>query len=259
MHECEKYLEMMSAMIDGELSDADTIELMAHIRICPACEAVYDAFRAISGDLSSLSAAPEGLCSSVMDQLKKPQRINWQRYAALAACLALVCASALHFLPDRAPSDSGYVASAMGEIHEASPKVAPDELLDAIAPESAVYGAGAAFQGSTDPAGRSADGAVYVNGVMLDTTNTKSATLNSDDASYEANEDEMLTLLSNLEYSKAATEPELEPDIYILLGDGNCIDIWETDDGVICRLNSVVFIPSGDSETILSLISGIIK
>ena len=95
MDKCEKYREMISAMLDGELSEADRAALHAHMESCPECRGVYDAFAAVMG-AEELEEPPEGMLSGAMFRIrntapaKKKKRIHWQRYAAAAACLALV-------------------------------------------------------------------------------------------------------------------------------------------------------------------------
>ena len=59
MSECDKYQEMISQMLDGELPEPHKTELVKHLGCCPDCRRVYDAFSAISLSLGE-TAAPEG-------------------------------------------------------------------------------------------------------------------------------------------------------------------------------------------------------
>ena len=45
--EHEHWLELISASLDGELSDADRAALEEHLAVCPECRRVSEAFRAI--------------------------------------------------------------------------------------------------------------------------------------------------------------------------------------------------------------------
>jgi len=95
MADCEKYIEMMSAMVDGELSEKDEAELRSHLEDCADCRRVYNAFTGISGALSEeLAAPPETLVNGVMYKInlqkKGGRRFAFGRFTALAACLVLI-------------------------------------------------------------------------------------------------------------------------------------------------------------------------
>lgn len=98
MSECDKYQEMISQMLDGELPEPHKTELVKHLGCCPDCRRVYDAFSAISLSLGE-TAAPEGFAGDVMaavrtqgvhgsERSKAPGK-SLARYLALAACLVL--------------------------------------------------------------------------------------------------------------------------------------------------------------------------
>ena len=102
MTDCEKYIEMMSAMIDGELSQEQEAELHAHIEQCADCGKVYEAFKGISGALSEeLATPPEALVKGVMYKIgvqkRASRRFSFGKFTALAACLALILLGASHF------------------------------------------------------------------------------------------------------------------------------------------------------------------
>ena len=48
MNECERFQEMISALLDGELSAEEEAELRAHMAECPDCAAMAAAFAAVS-------------------------------------------------------------------------------------------------------------------------------------------------------------------------------------------------------------------
>ena len=98
MSECDRYLEMISQLVDGELPEPQKTELLAHLDGCANCRRVYDAFSAISLSLGE-TAAPEGFAEGVMAAVrtqgghgsrraKKPGK-SQVRYMALAACIVL--------------------------------------------------------------------------------------------------------------------------------------------------------------------------
>lgn len=92
--DCEKYLELMSAALDGECSAGERRELDCHLAVCPRCAALFEALSAQSAALRELDCdAPDGLTARIMADLpeqKKPGRaIRWKRWGALAACLVL--------------------------------------------------------------------------------------------------------------------------------------------------------------------------
>lgn len=102
MANCEKYTEMMSTMVDGELPEAEEAELRTHLEGCAECRRVYDAFSSISSALSGeLVAPPESLVKGVMYKIKVQKkagrRFAFGGFTALAACLALVLLGSSHF------------------------------------------------------------------------------------------------------------------------------------------------------------------
>ena len=95
--DCDKYLELMSAALDGECSADERRELDSHLAACPRCA---DLFKTLSGQSAALREldcqVPDGLTARIMTSLpeqKKPGKvIHWRRWGTLAACLVLVAA-----------------------------------------------------------------------------------------------------------------------------------------------------------------------
>ncbi len=92
---CERYLDLISARLDGELTAQEEAELTAHLQECPAC-------RAIAGDMEGLHSAltglgevdvPAELSQTVMGKIKgeriSARRRFVRRISGLAACLVL--------------------------------------------------------------------------------------------------------------------------------------------------------------------------
>ena len=60
MSNCELYQEMISGMIDDELSEEERTVLARHLDICPECSTLYAAFRGLSAALADdLESPPE--------------------------------------------------------------------------------------------------------------------------------------------------------------------------------------------------------
>lgn len=106
MKSCEAYQEMISRMLDGDLSKAEREELAEHVKRCPDCAAVYVAFRSVSEQLGGdLAEPPHSLHENVMaevrrDQLRKKNTAHrshrrWQSLLAAAACMVLIVAVGL--------------------------------------------------------------------------------------------------------------------------------------------------------------------
>ena len=98
MSGCVDYLEKISCMIDGELSPEDSLSVCAHLDVCQDCRRVYDAFIGITDNLAGdFVPAPESLVKNVMREIKiengekqKKPRFNVGRFAAIAACAAII-------------------------------------------------------------------------------------------------------------------------------------------------------------------------
>lgn len=94
MIDCEKCREMISCLLDGELSEAEQSLVREHIAACPECRSVYDAFSAVSEQMHEEEPLPDGLHEKIMSGIKaKPKKktgIVWIKYLSVAACLALV-------------------------------------------------------------------------------------------------------------------------------------------------------------------------
>ena len=95
--DCEKYLERMSAALDGECSAEERRELDSHLAVCPRYAALFKALSDQSAALRELDCEPPaGLTQRIMANLpeqKKPGKvIHWKRWGSLAACLILVAA-----------------------------------------------------------------------------------------------------------------------------------------------------------------------
>lgn len=71
MTDCAYYMELISAELDGELTEAERARLTAHLEQCPACRRYRQALASVSGALAdSLEPPPATLARSVMARVK---------------------------------------------------------------------------------------------------------------------------------------------------------------------------------------------
>lgn len=93
---CEKYLDLISARLDGELTAQEEAELTAHLKDCPACRAIAQDLQTLHSALThpGEADAPPALSQSVMQKIKAERaaaarRRFVRRLSGLAACLVL--------------------------------------------------------------------------------------------------------------------------------------------------------------------------
>lgn len=107
MSRCEEYQELISRMVDGELSDRRRAALEEHIRTCEDCAALYSAFSALSRQIGEdLEEVPLDLRENVMAEIRREgiRRKNRIPVAlrgvlAAAACLAVIVGVSLGVSP----------------------------------------------------------------------------------------------------------------------------------------------------------------
>lgn len=66
MSECEKYQELISALLDSELSGAESAALAEHLKVCTGCAAMHQAFSTLSKTLSEGLEAPLRRCMKIL-------------------------------------------------------------------------------------------------------------------------------------------------------------------------------------------------
>jgi len=92
---CEQYLDLISARLDGELTQSEEAALTAHLNECSACRAIAQQMQGLHSALDCVGEveAPAVLAQNVMAQIKKEKRHSRRRLvrqlAGLAACLVL--------------------------------------------------------------------------------------------------------------------------------------------------------------------------
>lgn len=95
---CDYYLELLSARLDGALTESEERELEAHLEACPACRAAGAQLTALQSAFAELeeAPAPEGFTQDVMDRVRAAdktvplfRRPRFRVLAGLAACAVL--------------------------------------------------------------------------------------------------------------------------------------------------------------------------
>jgi len=129
--DCDKYLELMSAALDGELTAEERRALDSHLAVCPECAAL---FRTLSENTKAMREldceVPADLKGRIMSSLPRqetPARqgkvIPWKRWVPVAAAACLVLVVSLlpmdKFLPsggNSAPMSSAESAGVDGSV-----------------------------------------------------------------------------------------------------------------------------------------------
>lgn len=99
MSECTRIQELISALVDGKVSESEKAEIDKHVEACSECKAMLAAFTAVSESLAELEEMPENLHESIMREVKnegKRKKSPWLKILPLAACFALVIFAAFH-------------------------------------------------------------------------------------------------------------------------------------------------------------------
>lgn len=99
---CKEYESQISALMDDELTTEERIAVLEHLAQCPACQAYWEDLLSVRDALrTQAESTPDGFAEAVMARvhdtkqdvvsertvLRFPQ---WKRFAALAACCAVV-------------------------------------------------------------------------------------------------------------------------------------------------------------------------
>ena len=95
MLSCDEALELISARLDGPLTQEETARLEEHLSACPACRTLAEDLKELHEELPHLAAQPPaGLKEGVMGQIhtskvtpfqSKKRQWRWRSLASLAA------------------------------------------------------------------------------------------------------------------------------------------------------------------------------
>ena len=151
MHEHQRYIDLISAVLDGEAAPAEAAELMDHLSACPACQAAYEQTLALrDAFLGWEEPEPPGdLAAAVMSRVRQEPRraprrrsvpLYLRRFAAAAACLALILLGARLLPLQPAPSPEEGVALASdgvsAEAHDVEPEDGSTPAPRSLEPET---------------------------------------------------------------------------------------------------------------------------
>lgn len=151
MHEHDRYIALISAVLDGEAAPAEAAELMDHLSACPACQAVYDQMLAMREAFLGWEEPelPGDLTAAVMDRVRQEPRtaarrrtipIGLRRFAAAAACLALILLGARLLPPQSAsPAEQGLMLTsndAPAEAYDVEPAPGSTPAPRSLEPET---------------------------------------------------------------------------------------------------------------------------
>lgn len=98
MQPCQEYEALISAAIDGEVTEEERRTLMEHLPWCEGCREAYTQSLLLHEAFDQWEEeAPAGLAEAVMEQVHREPRKrsrsrsrHWMSLAAAAACLALI-------------------------------------------------------------------------------------------------------------------------------------------------------------------------
>lgn len=167
--DCEGYLELLSARLDGSLSPEEDAALRDHLTRCPACRAAESQLAVIHELLGGLEEVPppEGFAQSVMARIRQERasrviplfrRPQLRALAGLAACLVVAAGVYGFSLRQRESAlRNGFQRDAGISLTAAGPEEAGDSSQDSsalpfsLSPQGAEDGA-AVYGSSGTPA-----------------------------------------------------------------------------------------------------------
>lgn len=165
--DCEAALILISAALDGELTEAERQELEAHLAQCPECRALSEDMGVLSVALSDMEQpAPAGLdgrIGAALDALEGPSaapkpRRRWRQWASLAAMLAVViCLGGVYRFTTAGGGDANSAAPA-GAAPAPAPSAAPFSNFSAGQAEARGAESGAESAPADPPSAQPAEG-----------------------------------------------------------------------------------------------------
>ena len=155
MSACDKYQEMISALLDGELTEEEQTQVRAHIASCAECRAMYEAFSALNAAVSADVDVPESLHDGIMARVHSAETATktqgkltvLRRTVSLAACLVVIVGTVFalrnNLFPhrkaaDAAPAEAEMMINASAAV-AASGAEAPMLAMDEAVPEAAGF------------------------------------------------------------------------------------------------------------------------
>lgn len=104
MNNCEKYYELISSLLDNEITPDEKEDLEEHLKTCEHCASVLELYKTLFSD-NELVDPPENFVSAVMQDVsahekKKSKRKAFVKYSVVVACLAAILAVSVVTMPD---------------------------------------------------------------------------------------------------------------------------------------------------------------
>lgn len=135
---CEQYASALSAFVDGELSEKEKEEVLAHVERCQNCREYLSELMIVHAAFAEMPEldAPAGFSERVLERMHEEARVRsrhrraWPR--VLAACFALlvVTAAAWKLVPAAAESSGSAAADSVADNESASAPTASDAEND---------------------------------------------------------------------------------------------------------------------------------
>ena len=165
---CSYYQELISRMLDEDLTPVEQNVLLAHLPNCEACSAMYKSFSALSKALEDqLEEPPESLRYNVMAELRREDLRRKNRLSrpvkillSTAACLALIVGITMGsgvLRPKGAAAPASQNTVLAGSSFTASSRSMPAEETAAEADEALPYEAAKTIQSAASAAEAQAD------------------------------------------------------------------------------------------------------
>ena len=235
MTECEHYQELISRMLDDDLSKAERSALAAHVKSCPDCAAVYVAFRSVSEHLSSdLEEVPAAVHENIMaevrrDSIRAKNSVHrshraWHTVLTIAACLVLVVAASLS-LPKLAPRMGSSAPAPQAALAEVEEYVRAEEPMAAPAPmpeEKAASEDNLTLGGALQNAAQGADDAPAEEAAeAAEQASAAREPQYNDEGLLILDEEQSSTLLASLSGESIFLDSQPEQVIRVMLKDGD--------------------------------------
>ncbi len=171
MNECERYQELISGMIDGELSAEEEAEVRAHLAQCPECSAMYEVFAAV-GEAIRDQDVPDTLHAGIMANISAAEKARRTQHTivrlrpilAAAACLVVLVGTVFALKNTMFPARNAM-------------KAADAEAPKAMAPSVMYAGSGAS--GAAQPAESTEESAIMESKIATAGTPTADTAANA--------------------------------------------------------------------------------
>lgn len=150
-HNCDYYMELISASIDGELDAEEERSLNEHLDNCEKCRKIkkeYEYISSLTAENAAMADAPETLLDGVMEYVRasgKYKKRHYGRYLGLAASLAVVIMGSFMFAQSRnagtirtagAPAEAASVTTYLEAPAAAMPEMAYAAQSEAVCEEA---------------------------------------------------------------------------------------------------------------------------